>query len=227
MLALKHVSRTFRTPSGELLPILRDISFEIAPGDVVAIQGRSGSGKSTLLNLIGLLDLPTEGTVSLAGRDTTAMTDRERARLRGEAIGFVFQQFHLLQGRSARANVEEPLLFGTALERRDRTLRATDLLKRVGLQERLQATPSVLSGGEQQRVAIARALARRPGLLLADEPTGSLDVTTGDQVSELLVDLAQSEGTTLVFVTHDDRVAQLARRRLMLEDGAIREVTGS
>lgn len=221
VLNAQGLSRTFTRRNSEPVTVLQEASLTVEAGEIVCIQGRSGSGKSTLLNILGLLDRPTAGRLQIGDQTIAELNDDQLSALRGEYLGFVFQQFYLVAGKSARENVAEPLLFGTASERRERNSRAEYLLQLVGLHHRVHAKPSVLSGGEQQRVAIARALARRPRLLLADEPTGALDIQTGDQVMDLLVALVRQEGTALVLVTHDDEVAARADRRLRIHDGML------
>ncbi|MFD4639926.1 ABC transporter ATP-binding protein [Lentzea sp. NPDC058436] len=203
---------------------LDDVSLTLRAGEAVAIVGPSGSGKSTLLNLLGTLDRPSSGTVLLDGHDISALSDRRLSALRGRRIGFVFQQFHLADGLSAIDNVATGLLYaGTA--RKWRTAMATEALTRVGLGHRLRHRPHELSGGERQRVAIARAVVNRPALVLADEPTGALDTTTGRAVLDLLLDLNR-EGTTLAVITHDREVAARLPRQVEIRDGRIQaEVT--
>jgi putative ABC transport system ATP-binding protein len=200
------------------LRILEGISFEINPGEAVAIVGASGSGKSTLLGLLAGLDLPTAGSIRIDGIDITTLDEDARARLRGRSVGFVFQSFQLLPGLTALENVMLPLEIRGD---RDAAVRARDFLGRVGLEERLTHYPRQLSGGEQQRVAIARAFASQPRLLFADEPTGNLDAVTGNRVIELLFGLRAEQGATLVLVTHDERVAARCDRRLVLEAGRL------
>jgi putative ABC transport system ATP-binding protein len=215
-----------RLPSGGRdLTILSGIDLRIQAGDFVAILGPSGSGKSTLLGLMAGLDRPTEGSILLDGEPLENMREDELALLRRRRVGFVFQSFQLLANLTALENVLLPLeLTGVAGARE----RATELLARVGLGERGHHYPSQLSGGEQQRVALARAFAARPSLLLADEPTGNLDSRTGSAALDLLVELREREGTTLVLVTHDPQVAARASRRIHLEGGAIaREETAA
>jgi putative ABC transport system ATP-binding protein len=223
LLALEQITKSYPLPSGERLDILRGIDFSIEPGEVVALVGRSGSGKSTLLNLLGLLDQPTTGSYLINGDDTARLGDSHRSRLRGAFFGFIFQQFHLLDRRTALENVAEPLLFAGRGELRQRHERASTLLEQVGLSERMHSMPHLLSGGEQQRVAIARALIRNPRVLLADEPTGALDETTGEQVLALLLDLARRDQSALILVTHERAVSERADRILTLTGGSLRE----
>ncbi len=217
LIQVQHL--TMRLPAGgRLVTILDDLSFEIAAGQRVAMVGPSGSGKSTLLGLIAGLDRPTSGSIVVSGADITAMSERALARFRRETIGYIFQSFHLIPTLTAMENVAVPLELG-----RDRSAqaRAAQLLKAVGLDDRLHHYPVQLSGGEQQRVAVARAFASRPPLLLADEPTGNLDSTTGQQVIDLLLDLHREQGTTLVLVTHDHHLASRMDRVITLRDGRV------
>jgi putative ABC transport system ATP-binding protein len=221
LVSLKGVTRTVRLPDDQELHILRGVDLAVHSGDHTAVIGRSGCGKSTLLNLLGLLDLPTSGGLCFQGMPVQQLSSNVRAKLRGSAVGFVFQQFNLLPGRSALDNVITPLLYarGAAFWRR-REL-AMDMLDRVGLAGRAQTLPNMLSGGEQQRVAIARALVRRPRLILADEPTGALDVDTGQAVMALLDTVATESGAALITITHDLNVASLARACYRLESGVL------
>ncbi len=217
LVAVEHVTKTVRDATGEF-DILRDVDFSLAAGETVAIVGASGSGKSTLLSIIAGLDVPTRGTVRLAGQDLFALGEDERAALRAQKVGFVFQSFQLMAHLSALENVMLPLELAG---RRDARARATEMLQRVGLSQRLKAYPRVLSGGEQQRVALARAFVVQPALLLADEPTGSLDFATGEGVMALMLALNREQGTTLVLVTHDRAIAARCDRRIVLEAGRV------
>jgi putative ABC transport system ATP-binding protein len=199
------------------VPALRDISFAVDPGELVALTGASGSGKSTLLNLIGALDTPDAGAIVVDGLRVDELGNP--AAYRAETVGFVFQAHNLLPTLTAAENVQVPM-FGR-LPRRDRDVKARELLREVGLEHRADARPAVLSGGERQRVAIARALANDPRLLLADEPTGALDSVTGKQVLELLDRLRRQRGMTIVLVTNDDGVVAHAPRTFRLRDGVI------
>lgn len=200
------------------LTILQDVSFSVAAGESLAIVGVSGSGKSTLLGLLAGLDLPSSGRIALAGEELSALDEDGRARLRGQKVGFVFQTFQLLPGLTALENVMLPLeLAGNAAA----AAQATQLLERVGLAQRLDHYPKQLSGGEQQRVAIARAFAGGPALLFADEPTGNLDAATGGRIIDLLFELNAEQGTTLILVTHDDKLATRCGRRLHLDAGRV------
>ena len=217
IIAVEHVFKSLTDSTGTL-DILRDIHFSLAPRETVAIVGASGSGKSTLLSIIAGLDTPTRGTVRLDGQDLFAVSEDERAALRARKVGFVFQSFQLMGNLTALENVMLPLELAG---RRDARAAATEMLKRVGLAERLGHYPKVLSGGEQQRVALARAFVVHPAVLLADEPTGSLDFATGEKIMELMFDLNREQGTTLVLVTHDRAIAALCQRRLTVEAGRI------
>lgn len=204
-------------PSGELV-ILRDVDFEIAAGDVVAVIGASGSGKSTLLSLLAGLDTPSDGHVEIDGETISTLDEDGRARVRGDKVGFVFQNFQLLPSLTALENVMLPLeLRGDA----DVDVPARAMLGKVGLGERLDHYPKQLSGGEQQRVALARAFVTRPALLFADEPTGNLDTQTGQAIIDLLFAMNQEAGTTLVLVTHDDHLAKRCRHLLRLDSGRL------
>jgi putative ABC transport system ATP-binding protein len=220
-LQLTGVGREVRLPDGGRLPILTDISLTVGAGEHVSIVGRSGSGKSTLLNVLGLLDDPTSGEYLLDGQPTDRLRGRRRARLRGECFGFVFQQFNLLPRRTAAENVAAPLLYARGRDFLTRRRAALEVLDRVGLADRAGQVPERLSGGEQQRVAIARALVRRPRVVLADEPTGALDVETGRSVMALLAEATAAQGAALITITHDLAVAALADRRLRLEAGRL------
>ncbi len=217
MIAVQHVFKSVTDSTGTLT-ILRDIDFSLQAGETAAIVGASGSGKSTLLSIIAGLDTPSQGTVKIDGVDLYQRTEDERAALRAEKVGFVFQSFQLLANLSALENVMLPLELGG---RKDARAAATQMLQRVGLGERLNSYPKVLSGGEQQRVALARAFVVRPAVLLADEPTGSLDFATGAKVMELMFELNRELGTTLVLVTHDLAIAQRCERRITIEAGEL------
>jgi len=217
IVAVEHVFKSVTDSTGTL-DILRDIHFSLAPRETVAIVGASGSGKSTLLSIIAGLDTPTRGTVRLDGADLFAVSEDERAAIRACKLGFVFQSFQLMGNLSALENVMLPLELAG---RRDARAAATAMLARVGLSERLNHYPKVLSGGEQQRVALARAFVVQPAVLLADEPTGSLDFATGEKIMELMFELNREQGTTLVLVTHDRAIAARCARQLTVEAGRI------
>ena len=214
----RHVSRVFSMPAGPVVAV-RDASLSIAGGDHVAITGPSGCGKSTLLHLLGVVDTPTSGSLLFEGEDVAGLSDAARSRIRLTRIGFVFQRFFLLPMLTAAENVDLPQS-EAGVSRADRRRRTAALLDYVGLSARADHRPSQLSGGEMQRVAIARALANAPRLLLADEPTGELDQTTGAHIAALL-DRVNADGTALVIVTHDTDLAQRARRVLAMRDGEI------
>ncbi|MDP3253704.1 MAG: ABC transporter ATP-binding protein [Hydrogenophaga sp.] len=217
MIAVQHVFKTVTDSTGSLT-ILRDIDFTLNKGETAAIVGASGSGKSTLLSIIAGLDTPSSGTVHIDGVDLFANNEDQRAALRSQKVGFVFQSFQLLGNLTALENVMLPLELAG---RRDARATATHMLQRVGLGERLSSYPKVLSGGEQQRVALARAFVVQPAVLLADEPTGSLDFATGGKIMELMFDLNREQGTTLVLVTHDRAIAQRCERRINIEAGQV------
>jgi putative ABC transport system ATP-binding protein len=217
IIAVDRITKQVPDPGGALT-ILHEVSFELQRQQSVAIVGASGSGKSTLLSIIAGLDTPTSGSVRLAGIDLFSLDEDARAAVRAQHVGFVFQSFQLLGNLSAIENVMLPLeLQG----RNDARARATEMLERVGLGNRLRHYPRVLSGGEQQRVALARAFIVRPALLLADEPTGSLDFATGERVMDLMFELNRESATTLVLVTHDRAVAARCDRQLRIEAGRV------
>jgi len=217
IVSVEHVFKSVTDSTGTL-NILQDIDFALAPRETAAIVGASGSGKSTLLSIIAGLDTPTKGTVRLAGQDIFAISEDDRAALRAQKVGFVFQSFQLMGNLTALENVMLPLELAGAKGAR---AQAAEMLKRVGLGQRLGHYPKVLSGGEQQRVALARAFVVQPAVLLADEPTGSLDFATGETVMALMFELNQELGTTLVLVTHDAAIAQRCERRITIEAGRV------
>jgi putative ABC transport system ATP-binding protein len=215
IISVAHVFKSVTDSTGTLA-ILRDIDFTLAGGETLAIVGASGSGKSTLLSIMAGLDTPSQGSVRLAGHDLFSLTEDERAHVRAQHMGFVFQSFQLMANLTALENVMLPLELAG---RKNIVPTATAMLNRVGLGERLRHYPKVLSGGEQQRVALARAFVMRPHILLADEPTGSLDHATGETILNLMFELNQEQGTTLVLVTHDPRVAERCQQRMVIEAG--------
>ncbi len=217
IISVEHVCKSVTDSTGTL-EILQDIDFALNAQETAAIVGASGSGKSTLLSIIAGLDTPTSGTVRLAGVDLFSMDEDARAALRARKVGFVFQSFQLLGNLTALENVMLPLELAA---RKDARKVATEMLDRVGLSSRLGAYPKVLSGGEQQRVALARAFVVHPAVLLADEPTGSLDFATGEKIMELMFELNREQGTTLVLVTHDRAIADRCQRRITIEAGRV------
>ncbi|WP_241993027.1 ABC transporter ATP-binding protein [Cryobacterium frigoriphilum] len=221
LLELTEVTRTVQLIDAPPLTILSGVTLSVSVGDRVSIVGRSGSGKTTLLNLLGLLDNPTTGELLFDGRPARSFSGAERDRVRGRDVGFIFQQFNLLQGRTALENVMTPLLYAEGRQFWQRSRIASEMLDRVGLGHRLQALPDRLSGGEQQRVAIARSLVRGPRLILADEPTGALDLETGEAVMDLIDDVARASGAALVTITHDPAIAARATRHLRLDHGVL------
>lgn len=217
---LEGVSRTYRTGLPEEVRALREVTLSIAPGEFVSVEGPSGCGKTTLLNLLGLLDAATSGEIRWDGRPVGSRPERERARLRLEGVGFIFQRFYLLPTLTAHENVELPMR-ARRVPRPERTRRASELLAEVGLAGKERSFPHQLSGGEEQRVAVARALGNRPGVLLADEPTGELDSGNATAILDLLERVRSDRHATLVLVTHNPEVAGRARRHLSMRDGRI------
>ena len=222
LLSVRDVSKSVTQADG-ILHILRNISFELERGSVTAIVGASGSGKSSLLAIMAGLDTPSSGTVLLDGKDMFALDEDGRAALRAQTMGFVFQNFQLMPNLTALENTMLPLELAG---KRDARERALAMLDRVGLAARVQSYPRVLSGGEQQRVALARAFVQRPQILLADEPTGSLDGATGERILELLLELNVEQGATLVLVTHDEALASRCGRRLRIHEGNVGDCEG-
>ena len=217
MIEVERLSKHFRRGENAEVAALKEVTFQVAPGEFVCVRGASGSGKSTLLNLLGCLDQPSSGAYRLDGEEVSLYTDKQLSRIRNAKIGFIFQSFNLLPRTTALENVEIPMVYGN--ERVDRK-RAREALERVGLSGRAEHFPTELSGGEQQRVAIARALINRPALILADEPTGNLDLNAAREVMSLLQSL-HTEGRTILLVTHDPAVAAHASREILLRDGAV------
>ena len=219
VVALRAIRKIYHL-GGEDIAAVDGVSLEIAGGDFVAIMGASGSGKSTLLNILGCLDQPTDGEYLLDGEDVAKLDKNRLARVRNRRIGFVFQNFNLLARTSALENVELPLYYGPHRPAAQRREQAAELLRRVGLGDRLHHTPGQLSGGQMQRVAIARALVNAPSILLADEPTGNLDSRSGAEIMTLFRELS-AEGITLIMVTHAEDIARQARRTIHMRDGRV------
>lgn len=224
LLHLEGVTRTVSLIDAPPLTILGGVDLDVSVGDRVSIVGRSGSGKSTLLNLLGLLDTPTTGLMLFDDKPVQSFSSAERDRVRGRDVGFIFQQFNLLQGRTALENVMTPLLYAESRQFWQRARIAAEMLDRVGLGSRKTAMPDQLSGGEQQRVAIARSLVRGPRLILADEPTGALDLETGETIMDLLYQVATASGAALVTITHDPAIAARATSHFRLDNGGLSPV---
>jgi len=218
MISLKNIKKVYRTETVET-QALNNINLDIAKGEFLSIMGPSGCGKSTLLNIIGLLDLPTNGKITIHGESTINLSDRNLAGFRNKKIGFIFQSYHLINDLRVQDNVELPLLYrsSTGKERKDLALTA---LGKVGLSNRVKHFPTQLSGGQKQRVAIARAIVGRPEIILADEPTGNLDSGMGNEIMDILLELNRKDGTTIVMVTHDEYMAKKTHRLVRLFDGA-------
>ena len=225
LIDLRHIYKTYDEGGRVPVPVLTDVSLRVEEGEYLAIMGPSGSGKSTLMNIIGCLDLPTEGEFYLGGEDVLKMNENAVADLRNRMVGFVFQNFNLLPRETALENVALPLLYA-GVPRAERVRRAAEALESVGLGDRMEFLPTQLSGGQRQRVAIARAMINRPHVLLADEPTGALDTASGRQVMELFEAL-NAEGMTVVMITHAPEIAERARRIIRILDGQISEEGGA
>ena len=221
MIRAEHLSKVYRMGKIEV-PALRDVSLKIEEGEFLAIVGPSGSGKSTLLNMLGCLDKPTSGAVFIGGVNTALLSENELAEIRREKIGFIFQQFNLIHSLTALENVALPMFFA-GVKSDARIKRATELLAKVGLRERMHHKPSELSGGQQQRVAIARALSNNPAVIIGDEPTGNVDSETGDAIMGILEGLNRNEGRTIIVVTHDTEIAAHAPRVIRMKDGRLLE----
>jgi putative ABC transport system ATP-binding protein len=220
LIEIQDITKVYRRGETEV-HALAGVSLTVERGEYVSLVGASGSGKSTLMNTLGCLDRPTSGSYRLDGLEVSEMSAAERAQVRNARLGFVFQNFNLLNRTSALENVELPLLYNRAISRRERQERAAYLLERIGLGDRMDHHPGQLSGGQQQRVAIARALVNRPSILMADEPTGNLDSRTSDEIIRLFRQLNEEQGLTIILVTHDRDIALNAKRTVTLRDGLI------
>ena len=223
MINIQKLCKSFQRPGEDVLNVLHELDFSVDEGEFVAIVGASGSGKTTLMNILGLLDRADSGSYELQGRSVENLSPDQRAQIRNETIGFVFQQFHLLPRTTATENVELPMLYSTRSDT-DISKKARETLCRVGLEERLTHYPNELSGGQQQRVAIARALVNDPAVILADEPTGNLDKESGRQIMNLLREINRN-GSTILLITHDEAVASAASRVVRIADGWLQETT--
>jgi len=218
MIRLQNIEKVYRTDTVETLAV-NGISLDVARGEFLSIMGPSGCGKSTLLNIMGLLDLPSKGNITIDEQDTTRMKDQQLASFRNQKLGFIFQSYHLINDLRVLDNVEIPLLYRSATEK-ERRLMATAALEKVGLSNRLKHFPTQLSGGQRQRVAIARAIVGNPQIILADEPTGNLDSAMGNEIMDILINLNKNQGTTIVMVTHDEHMANKTHRLVRLFDGS-------
>lgn len=227
LMSLRNITRTVYLADGSPLTILSDVNLDVQRGEYVSIVGRSGTGKTTLLNILGMLDKASSGTYELEGQDVYGMGERRRTVLRGNTFGFVFQQFNLLPKRDALENVAAPLFYGSSRQFWKRNTLAKDGLERVGLGARLDSLPGKLSGGEQQRVAIARALVREPSVILCDEPTGALDVETGQRIMALLQEVAKQNNSALIVITHDLSIADKADTKYVLDGGMLHPVSNT
>lgn len=217
MIQLENIDKVYRTRTIETLA-LQNVSINVDKGEFVSVMGPSGSGKSTLLNIMGLLDEPTKGNIHIGGNKINSYRDKELAQLRNEKIGFVFQRYHLINDLTVLDNVQIPLLYRNISSSERRHL-AIEALDKVGLNARMDHFPNQLSGGQSQRVAIARAIIGKPEIILADEPTGNLDSTMGDEILDILIDLNKTEQTTIIMVTHDERMAEKTERIIRFFDG--------
>src|SRR6266496_304825 len=218
MIRLHNIEKVYRTDTVETLA-LSSISLDIAKGEFLSVMGPSGCGKSTLLNIMGLLDAPTKGEVKIDEQKTEHLSDKQLARFRNKKLGFIFQSYHLINDLQVVDNVELPLLYRSMSSKERRRL-ASEALEKVGLSNRIKHFPTQLSGGQKQRVAIARAIVGRPEIILADEPTGNLDSAMGGEIMEILVQLNQNDGTTIIMVTHDEHMAKKTHRLVRLFDGS-------
>lgn len=219
IIQLEKVWKTYKMGPSKV-HALREVSLEVMKGDFLAVLGPSGSGKSTFMNMIGCLDTPTSGNIYLSGKDIAKMSESQLARIRGKKIGFIFQQFNLLKTLTARENVMLPMMFQD-IPLEERMKKSKEYLELVGLRDRMNHTPAELSGGQQQRVAIARSLANEPEVILADEPTGNLDSKSGNIVMDFLQKLRKEKGTTIVIVTHDEKLTEVADSRVYIKDGML------
>jgi len=218
MIKLQNIQKVYRTDTIETLA-LNGINFDVAKGEFLSIMGPSGCGKSTLLNIMGLLDEPSKGSISIAEQTTERFNDKQLAKFRNQKLGFIFQSYHLIGDLQVIDNVELPLLYRDTTAKERRRL-ATEALEKVGLSNRLKHFPKQLSGGQRQRVAIARAIVGNPEIILADEPTGNLDSAMGNEIMDILLQLNRNDGTTIVMVTHDENMAQKTHRLVRLFDGS-------
>jgi putative ABC transport system ATP-binding protein len=218
MISLQNIEKVYRTNTVETLA-LNSISLDVAKGEFLSIMGPSGCGKSTLLNIIGLLDLPSKGDIRISDQKTDNLSDKQLAQFRNKKLGFIFQSYHLINDLQVLDNVELPLLYRD-VSAKERKQLATEALEKVGLANRIKHFPNQLSGGQKQRVAIARAIVGRPEIILADEPTGNLDSAMGNEIMDILMQLNQKDGTTIVMVTHDENMAHKTHRLVRLFDGS-------
>ncbi|MHA4895935.1 ABC transporter ATP-binding protein [Pedobacter sp. PWIIR3] len=218
MIRLENIEKVYRTDTVETLAI-NGVSIDIARGEFLSIMGPSGCGKSTLLNIMGLLDEPSKGSITIDNQDTSRFSDRQMANFRNQKLGFIFQSYHLINDLQVLDNVELPLLYRNSTARERREL-ATEALEKVGLSNRLKHFPTQLSGGQRQRVAIARAIVGRPQIILADEPTGNLDSAMGNEIMDILINLNKNDGTTIIMVTHDENMAHKTHRLVRMFDGS-------
>lgn len=218
MIRLQNIEKVYRTDTIETLA-LNSVSLDVAKGEFLSIMGPSGCGKSTLLNIMGLLDVPSKGSIKIADRATENLNDKQLAQFRNKTLGFIFQSYHLINDLQVLDNVELPLLYRDTTAK-ERKMLATEALEKVGLANRVKHFPTQLSGGQRQRVAIARAIVGRPDIILADEPTGNLDSAMGNEIMDILINLNRNEGTTIVMVTHDENMAHKTHRLVRLFDGS-------
>lgn len=218
MISLQNIEKVYRTNTVETLA-LNSINLDVAKGEFLSIMGPSGCGKSTLLNIIGLLDMPSKGDIRISDQKTDNLSDKQLAQFRNKKLGFIFQSYHLINDLQVLDNVELPLLYRD-VSAKERKQLATEALEKVGLANRIKHFPNQLSGGQKQRVAIARAIVGRPEIILADEPTGNLDSAMGNEIMDILMQLNQKDGTTIVMVTHDENMAHKTHRLVRLFDGS-------